>query len=444
MSDNRQTICQQAGLSRDPRFNGKFCYAVKTPDIFCRTGCPASVSAEKNAAYVSSKDQAGNAGYRPCYARVYQRSIIAPHVVSRVAQGENLTIPAGGIASSADSLVANLRKIFSQHDGMSVKEYQYLNKTLWAKKLLLFLNLSVPDIAGACGYNSLSGFHPLVKSYLNMTPRQNKSQNTDGTNHTVELHIPYAHYYDWSYFIHFQSKRLITAIETITGNEYRRNLCIDGAYGFFTINYSVNSFTIKISASLISQLPAVIKRISSMFDLYSNITLIEQTLKQHYQHLHFTAGIHIPGIMDPYETGIRAICGQQISVAAATGLLNKFADTFAKTDRQGNHYFPDPQDITEHGLASIRMITSKRDTLMRFSQWCMTNRLPDNIDDLINIKGIGKWTVNYIKLRAFADPDIWMGSDLGIKQAMQKYGLIDESLATPWKSYLTLHLWNNL
>ncbi|MBN6074551.1 hypothetical protein HYE60_04675 [Aggregatibacter actinomycetemcomitans] len=83
-------------------------------------------------------------------------------------------------------------------------------------------------------------------------------------------------------------------------------------------------------------------------------------------------------------------------------------------------------------------MSSKKSTLYSFSQWCLDHNIEGDIDDLISVKGIEKWTINYIKLRAFNNSDIWMGDDLGIKKVTNDLTSINEEKAIQWRSYLSI------
>lgn len=283
-----------------------------------------------------------------------------------------------------------------------------------------------------------------MKSTMN-TPVQIqavKTENTDSGH--ITSRVPCEPCYNWNYFLNFQSKRLIESIENITAGHYRRTITIDNTSGWFEIYPETHSFIIKISKNFIHNLPAALQKIATIFDLQTNTRLIEDHLKKWYPFINIEQGLHIPGVPSAYEAGIRAICGQQVSVAGATRLLNQFVSLFQTVDINGQCYFPQPQNVAAGDIQQLKTMQSKKNTLFAFSQWCSNNNIEDNIDDLIALKGIGQWTINYIKLRALNHPNIWMGTDLGIKKIIGRTGAVAIEKAEPWQSYLTLHLWNNL
>ncbi len=266
----------------------------------------------------------------------------------------------------------------------------------------------------------------------------------DITSQTLVVNLPCIYQYDWQYFLNFQSKRLLNNIEFINGNTYYRTIEFKKIKGFFDITPSKKGFILNISESFTSVLPSLLKKLKIIFDIETNINIIENKLKILYPQLKIQKGLHIPGVFSPYEAGIRAICSQQVSISAATKLINQFVALVSKKSIDDLSYFPSCEDITESDIEEMKTMQSKKHTLYLFSQWCCKNDIISNIDNLIKLKGIGKWTIDYIKLSSLNDKDIWMGTDLGIKKVLEKYSVYDIEKASPFKSYLTIHTWNHL
>jgi AraC family transcriptional regulator, regulatory protein of adaptative response / DNA-3-methyladenine glycosylase II len=447
-------VFRQARISRDPRFDGKVFIAVKTTKIFCRTICPAKLPLEKNVTYYLSKEEALSAGYRPCFRckpefspnfnELSRYSIFAQQAIKLIQSGEMLTSSVEDIASALFTSSRNLNKAFTKNLGIPLKQFQDMTKALFAKKLLYSSNLSIVEISEACGYSCVSGLYNLINRFLKVPVRKLLSKTKDGAKLTIDLKIPYINFYNWDFFLTFQSKRLISNIESIEGRVYRRTIEIENIKGYFEIKCEDRVFIITLSRSFLPKMAEVLRKISAMFDLNSNINFIEDRLKNLYPSIIKNKGLHIPGVFSPYEAGIRAICGQQVSVSAATNLLNQFVSIFHKKDEQANHYFPCPKEITVSGLDRMKTTQSKKNTLFAFSQWCCNYDINSHIDSLSQVKGIGPWTINYIKLRGMNASDIWMETDLGIKKALDKYELRNSDSAAPWRSYLSIHLWSNL
>ncbi|MDG2916224.1 Ada metal-binding domain-containing protein [Bisgaard Taxon 10/6] len=454
------SLFRRARLARDPYYDGEFFIAVKSTGIFCRAICPAKLPMEKNVRYFAARETAISAGYRPCYRCKpelisHSRQLLMPipavltEIVSDIRSGILLTQSVHDISVYYGISEDELNWMFMKNFNIPVDLFLEINRALWANNLLFNTNLSAREIVCLCGYETENMMFSAINQYFKYMNKQVETQielkESNNPEEYIRINIPYPYPYDWHHFLDFQYKRLIKNVEDIHGETYRRNIRFNGRQGFFQITpESGNVFNLQFSRNFLPVMLELINHIKSMFGLDTNITQIERMLSEHFPKLYVAAGLHIPGVFSSFEAGIRAICGQQVSVTAATSLLNQFCDIFLEEDRAGNKYFPLPSNISEAGIAKMRTTNSRKSTLYAFSDWCSKNDIEKNPDDLLSIRGVGKWTVNYIKLRALHDPDVWMGGDLGIKNALTKIGDIDETTASPWRSYLSIHLWNNL
>lgn len=454
MLPDTNQIYQQARLSRDPRFDGKFFIAVKSTGIFCRTICPARLPLEKNVEYYDTKEEAISAGYRPClrckpefspsYDQISHRSDLVSQAIALIKSGAMLTATVAEIAAAVFTSPRNLNKAFNLYYGIPLKQFQDINKALFAKKLLFHSDLTIAEISDACGYSNINGLYRLINKHLKIPVRKlkNTSQKIE-ENHLV-LKIPFVRFYNWKYFLEFQSQRLINKLESIQDQTYQRVVTISGISGTFKIRPGEKNFTVILSRDFLTVLPLVMKKIAKVFDLETNTSLIESQFRELYPSIKIESGLHIPGVFSAYEAGIRAICGQQVSVSAAIKLLNQFVEIFSQQDPAGRYLFPLPADISRSELNKLKTMESKKNTLYLFSQWCTEHDLNTETDSLIKVKGIGKWTIEYIKLRGLNESDVWIDSDLGVKKIIEKHEAFDAQAAIPWRSYLSIHLWNNL
>ncbi|MCA7013619.1 helix-turn-helix domain-containing protein [Dickeya dadantii] len=454
MNDTVLTIWQQARISRDPRFDGTFFVAVKSTGIFCRPICPASLPLEKNVVYYRTRTEAIQAGFRPClrckpeyaprFAELDRKQLLPVRIAAAIDSGEHLLSKVEQIADVHTLSSRYLNRLFREHYGCSVKEYQNIAKIFFAKKLFQSSSLSITDIAASCGFSGLSGFYQLIDKYLKTTPKRMMLAPSDSRNKTehIRLRLPVGGRYHWDYFLAFQSRRLIDGVEWIEGATYGRRFILNGEKGSFQIRPATGGFDVTIALSRLTLLSQVLERIRNLFDLNVNIEAVEDQLRRAYPTLPIVPGIRIPGVFSPFEAALRAVCGQQVSVSAATTLLNQLVSLCA-IEEDGQRYFPTPDRITPEVVGQLRTMQSKKATLVNIADWFCRHDLSE-IDRLTEVKGVGRWTLDYLKLRSLNDPDIWLGGDLGIRNALRQLGEIDPQRAAPWKSYLTLHLWNTL
>jgi len=454
--NNRQTY-KQARLSRDPRFDGLFFTAVKTTGIYCRSICPASPPKEENVDYYSSAAQAAAAGFRPC---LRCRPDSAPH--SAAWQGSQATlnravrlIRDGALEQQSMAELASylgisdryLRRLFKDQMGVSPKVYALYQQCLFAKQLLHQTTLPIGQIALASGFNSIRRFNDCFKQNIKVTPSDIRRKTADSVKEVLSLKLFYRPPYDWSGMHQFWQGRILPAIETLDDNSYQRSFEFNGQQGSFKATHQPEQhcFDVAIQLADLKDLRQLVNNIRRILDLDANTEAIESHLKACVPNgFVISSGLRIPGIWDAFEAGIRAILGQQVSIQAARNLLNTLVENTGQ-QTAGLTYFPTPRDLLKSDLACLKMPGSRKATLHRFANHMIKSDTPENPDEWLAIKGIGPWTVNYIRMRGLSDPDVFLTGDSGIKNALRQFNLseadFDASAAAPWRSYLTFQLW---
>ncbi|KZN58834.1 DNA-3-methyladenine glycosylase 2 family protein [Pseudoalteromonas luteoviolacea] len=472
MLDNQ--VCQKARLSRDARFDGKFFIAVKTTGIYCRTVCPAHPPKEENVEYFTSALLAAQSGYRPC---LRCRPDSAPDSPAWKGVGATLDraiklIDQGALQQSSLLELSKrlgvsdryLRKLFNQHLGVSPKAYALYQQCLFAKKLLHQTSLPVTEVALASGFDSIRRFNDCFKEQLKLTPTQMRKQKK-AANSKVVLQLFYRPPFNWQKMQQFLSARLIEGLEWITPNSYGRTITWQGRAGQFTATHleDKHCFEVEIQLDELKALKPVVNNIRRVLDVDADLVQIEHDLSQALPNtFELTTGLRLPGIWGLFEAGIRAILGQQVSVQAAKNLVYQLVFTLGEEAPNGR-YFPTPEAIAGNELTFLKMPDSRRQTLIRFAQYFCDTTEPEAPDEWLKLKGIGPWTVAYAKMRGQSDPDIFLGSDLGVIKALKAQVASPEAsavtssetspepihtllpdLASPWRSYLTFQLWSQL
>jgi AraC family transcriptional regulator of adaptative response / DNA-3-methyladenine glycosylase II len=439
---------QQARLSRDKRFDGRFFVAVKTTQIFCRPICPANLPKEENVEYFVDRTQAVQAGYRPCL-RCHPDS--APNsnawrgtettftrAISLIHQGalQNLTLPE--LAEKLGISDRYLRQLFDNYLGMSPKQYALNHQLLFAKQLLHSSRLSITEIAYASGFGSIRRFNDAFKKTLRLTPTELKRTAHSGSEHSIL--IPFQGELNWSHLIGFYKLRALDHIEEVTESSYARHCLINGKKAFFKLSpYDQKHLQLSFELEEIGQLQQLVAKVRKMFDLDTNTTLIEEHLRSIEPNLVQTTGLRIPGVWSRWEAGVRAVLGQQVSVKGAITQLNRFVAGFCEGDTELT--FPTPAQVAKNPLEFLRLPQSRKDTLNRLAQHLVDN--PDaEVETWLTLKGIGPWTANYATLRSESAPDCFLEGDLVVRKACVNFPKLNAKTASPWGSYATFHLWN--
>lgn len=456
--------CRRARMTRDARFDGLFFIAVKTTGIFCRPVCPATPPLEVNVEYFDHAAKAFLAGYRPC---LRCRPDSAPGSCAWRGTDTTFTralglIDAGALQNADLPALAErlgisdryLRRLFQQRLGLSPKAYALFGQVMFAKKLLHETSLSVSDICSAAGFNSLRRFNDAFLKQMQLAPsaiRRDKKLNSE-----LCLSLAYRPPINWSAMLDFWRKRSLTGVEWVEGNSYGRtfSLCDSAsgmsAQGSFEVEQvkANNALQLRVQIDNSALLKPLVVRIRQILDLDADINLIERQLSEApgFKNM-LTPGLRIPGIWHPFEAGVRAILGQQVSVAAARTHLERLVSALAEplNASRERYIFPTAKAIATSELEMLKMPASRRETLRCFAQWYQHHGEREPVTAWLELKGIGPWTLDYVQMRALGHTDIWLAGDLGIKKALvhlAEDGTFDNEQLKPWRSYATFHLWN--
>ncbi|MBD3896425.1 DNA-3-methyladenine glycosylase 2 family protein [Halomonas sp. ML-15] len=266
--------------------------------------------------------------------------------------------------------------------------------------------------------------------------------NAPATPHSLEL--AYRPPYAWQTLHDFYAKRAIHGLEWVDNDRYGRTIHWGQARGRFTAVHrpARNGFEVHLQLDAPQRLDPVVGNIRRLLDLDADTALIESHLSKMLPGLALVKGLRLPGIWSPFEAGVRAILGQQVSVAAARRLVTTLVGELGDAEADGQRHFPTAEQIAASDLAFLGMPDARRQTLRRFAAWHASDEADDDPRAWTTLKGIGPWSADYAALRGTSHPDIWLGGDLGIRKALPALQDVDPRRATPWRSYLTFQLWS--
>ncbi|MCG9962509.1 DNA-3-methyladenine glycosylase 2 family protein [Shewanella cutis] len=509
-------VCREARTSRDPRFDGKFFVGVLSTGIYCRTVCPAVAPKEENVRYFDSAIKAAQAGLRPC---LRCRPDSAPGSNPWKGTGTTLDraiglIEAGALSGEhgltvealADKLGISsryLNKLFTSGFGTSPKQYALYRQLLFAKQLLHQTQLPITQVALAAGFNSIRRFNEAFQQTLQLTPtqlRKSSQKSTAKTDegectdtactqempaHSLSLYQYYRPPLDWQAQLAFYRLRAVAGMEWFREGahhdsnevisqdtfEYGRTLQIDDIRAVVHIIHEGLLHRFKLTLTLtadspIAGLQKLITQVRRILDLDADMQQIEHNLQRLTDLKRIPkSGLRIPGAGSLFEAGCRAILGQQVSVQQATKLLNLLVDAYGERfSLNGREYrlFPTPQAIRSASLDELKMPGARKLALNALAAFICEHPYA-SVDDWLEVKGIGPWTIAYAKLRGLGDPNIFLHTDLIVKKQLlasvaEQNGLDAQSLKqldyltlcqrisadiAPWGSYLTFQLWSN-
>jgi AraC family transcriptional regulator, regulatory protein of adaptative response / DNA-3-methyladenine glycosylase II len=206
-------------------------------------------------------------------------------------------------------------------------------------------------------------------------------------------------------------------------------------------------------------LEQIIQRVTAWLDLTADVTRIDAHLSADPAISPLISrhpGLRVPGTVDPFETAVRAIIGQQVSVAGARTVAGRLALAVGIPleidDPEITHLFPGPAEILTAPDALFAMPEARRQTIRLLADAVVTQavdlhpRIDNPVDAicgaLLTIKGIGPWTASYIAMRALGDRDVFLPTDLGVVRTLERHpGTIDPDRWRPFRSYALHHLW---
>jgi AraC family transcriptional regulator of adaptative response / DNA-3-methyladenine glycosylase II len=467
--------CYRAIQARDARFDGRFFTAVKTTGIYCRPICPARTPRASNCTFFPSAAAAQAAGYRPC---LRCRPEVAPGVpawngtaaaVSRALQ----LIAEGALDEGAVEPLAarlgvgerQLRRLFAEHVGASPLEVAQTRRVLFAKALLHDTALPMSEVALAAGFGSIRRFNEVLRRELGRAPSDLRRAARGDRSAGITLRLPYSGAYDWSGLLGWLGPRAIRGVEAVDERGYRRAVSLGAASGTVEVRPAEGKpyllATLRLSR-LDALWPAVL-RLRRLFDVDADVERIGAHLSRDRALKPLVSrrpGLRVPGAWDPFELAVRAVLGQQISVAAATTLAARLVERFGAPlpgadDPAVSRLFPDPGALASHDLSVIGLPKARAKCLSGLaaaiahdpSVLSSAERLAAS-----KLPGIGPWTAQYVALRALRDPDAFPASDLGLLKALANGSerpspaqLTDRAEAwRPYRAYAALHLWSSL
>jgi AraC family transcriptional regulator, regulatory protein of adaptative response / DNA-3-methyladenine glycosylase II len=471
-------ICRQAVLARDARFDGRFFTAVTSTGIYCRPICPARPPKPENCRFYPSAAAAQAAGFRPC---LRCRPETAPglgawrgasNTVSRAMALIDLgALDANGVDALATRLGVgerHLRRLFLKHLGASPVAVAQTRRVLVAKQLIHETQLSMSQIALASGFGSVRRFNETLRALFGRPPSELRRARTPAgvDQAAVTLSLGYRPPYDWPAMLAFLAARAIPGVESTEAGVYRRTITLDGVAGDIAVSHEPDRHRLRatIRFGRLAALPTIIARLRRLFDLEADPEAIGGALARdgHLARL-VTArpGLRVPGAWDGFELAVRAIVGQQITVAGATRLVGNLAETFGEAYDVGDHgltrIFPDPGVIANAaigGMPGARASAIRSIALAAASDPAIFERGADlaaSVAKLRAMPGVGEWTAQYIAMRAMREPDAFPTADVGLMRAMDLGAGRPNADALgqrarawrPWRAYAALHLWTS-
>ena len=475
--------CYRALLTRDARFDGRLFVGVKTTGIYCRPICPARTPKRENVTFHASAAAAQEAGFRPC---LRCRPEAAPDLAvwrgtsNTVARALAL-IELGALDEDDVNALAErlgvgerqLRRLFAKHLGASPIAVAQTRRVLLAKQLIHETRLPMAEVALASGFGSIrrfnETFHQLFRRPPSALRRGSAAEVSSGAGGEVSLLLRYRAPYDWPAMLAFLRLRAIPGVEVVGEASYARTIEIDGVHGMLVVRPGeANALRAVIRFPVLTALPTIIARLRRLFDLAADPEAIGAHLARDPALAPLVAarpGLRTPGAWQGFELAIRAVLGQQITVAAAIGLAGKLTAAYGEAFSAPHpefpgltRVFPRPERLAQADLSTLGVPGARARALSSLAAavvadpgiFSATRSLDAAIAQLKGLAGIGEWTAQYIAMRELREPDAFPAADIGLMRALEdetgRRPTPVELLARaeawrPWRAYAAQHLW---
>ena len=448
---------RSAFAAHDVRFDGRVYMGVSSTGIYCRPVCSARLPKAEHCTFFTSAAAAEAAGYRPC---LKCRPELVPGCApvdaeARLAQRAATCMENGlwegtlqGLAQSLGVTDRHLRRAFVAAYGVSPIQYLQTQRLLLAKHLLTDTDLPVAQVAFAAGFGSVRRFNALFISRYCLSPTALRAacRPQDAQPHTITLLLGYRPPYRWDKLLAFLQARAIPGVETVTNGAYARTVrLVHGetvARGWLQVRHAPhkNALTMTVSETLLPVLATVLARVKDLFDLRCDPCEIDCRLKvmDEIRPGLYVPGLRVPGCFDAFETAVRTVLGQQITIKAARTLSGRIAWAYGdkvQTPIDGlTHTFPTPEGFCaltpiQDALGALGVTGARARSIGALARAVADGdiQLSRNADPqrqmekLLTLPGFGPWTVQGVAMRALGWPDAFLPTDYGIKKALPGY-----------------------
>ncbi|WP_051055160.1 MULTISPECIES: DNA-3-methyladenine glycosylase 2 family protein [Kitasatospora] len=479
--------------SRDARFDGVFFTAVRTTGIYCRPSCPATTPKRANCTFYPTAAAAQGAGYRACRRcrpdsvpgspEWNHRADLVGRAVRLIGDGVVDREGVAGLASRLGYSSRQLQRQLTAELGAGPLALARAQRAQTARLLLQTTELPVTDVAFAAGFASVRQFNDTIREVYDRTPSALRGehgghQRSPAGGGTLALRLAYRGAIDTGHLLDFLGLRAVPGVEEVVPGPrpgtrtYRRTLALPYGHGLAEVDGLAPGEPLdrgwldcRLTLTDLRDLTTAVHRLRALFDLDADPDAVDARLAADPLLAPLAAarpGLRSPGHVDPHELAVRAVLGQQVTVAAARTLAGRLAERYGTAlpaaDGGLRLLFPTSAALAAADPEHLAMPNARRRALLGLCAALAdgTVRLDPGVDreqaaaDLLALPGIGPWTVGYLRMRALADPDVFLPTDIGVRDGLRALGEPGDPRTaaersarwSPWRSYALHHLWS--
>jgi AraC family transcriptional regulator of adaptative response / DNA-3-methyladenine glycosylase II len=495
--------CYRAVSSRDPRFDGWFFTAVTSTGVYCRPSCPAMTPKRTNVRFYSTAAAAQRAGFRACKRcrpdatpgspEWDTRADVVGRAVRLVADGVVDREGVGGLAGRLGYSTRQLERLLVSVIGVGPLALARSQRAQAARILVEATEMAMGDVAFAAGFSSIRQFNDTVRGVFAMSPSElrHRSRRRDGSSHsgpatssggatpdtatsqTVALRLPFRAPISVDSLFGHLAATSVPGVEEVRDGVYRRTLRLPHGPGVVSLRPFPDHIASTVTLRDVRDLGAAVARCRRLLDLDADPVAVSEVLGADPALgplVGASPGRRVPRTVDENEMAVRAVLGQQVSIAAARAHAARFAEACGDPveDRSGglSRTFPQPDVLAAAVRGSGRRAArpavpgSRLSALSGLVEALAGGRLDlgpggewtEARNVLSRIPGIGPWTVEMVAMRALGDPDAFPVGDRGLRRGAGVTGLptgVADLTAwaerwRPWRAYATQYLWATL
>ncbi len=509
--------CYRAVDSRDQRFDGWFYTGVTSTGIYCRPSCPAMTPKRENVRFYSSAAAAQRTGLRACRRcrpdaapgspEWDARADLVGRAMRLISDGVVDREGVPGLAARLGYTERHLHRILTAEVGAGPLALARAQRAQTARILVETTDLGLAEIGFAAGFGSVRQFNDTIREIYAAAPSELRTSarrrtGTAGATTTIGLatapgsgagtislrlaHRPPLHA---DALLDFLARRAIAGVEEGGLGSYRRGLRLPHGPAEVTLTPALGHVAATLRLADVRDLAPAVARCRRLLDLDADPEAVDAALAEDPALTAVVAkepGVRVPRAVDGFEMAVRAIVGQQVSVASARSTLARLVDATHPTIHPVDHEviapgerflerqphdqqgvggggagqlaaFPSAVEVLALPDTAFGMPAARRQTIRTVARAVADGRLDldpgadreEMVHLLTELPGIGPWTANYVAIRGSGDPDTFLATDLGVRRGAAALGLPEnpkalDAYATrwcPWRSYAVIRLW---
>lgn len=308
-----------------------------------------------------------------------------------------------------------------------------------------------------------------------MAPRDLRKRPLVDRGEALTLRLGYRPPYDFAAMLDFLRGRALPGVEVVDDASYARVIAFTKADAIETPGWlrvsawpgGEHALKLELHGAMPTRLLDIVNRLRRMFDLDADPQAISAALSTSARLrplLQRRPGLRLPSGWDGFEIAVRAIIGQQVSVAAARTVAGRLAQRFGQALPAAfapglEHLFPTPEALADADLTAIGLIRARAETIRTMARALLDGRVDFKSDQTLDafvarwiaLPGIGPWTAHYIAMRALGHPDAFPAEDLVLQRTLPNDGsrMTAKTLSAhaeawrPWRAYAVIHLWRD-